>query len=197
MKSSSTPSSCRADSRSRPFSVKAWKPEYESTSGSIPFDRTIAPLGISRSEWNRAPLVPWMQCVGQAPPNSLQCFVTFGCQSRVKMTGSLRRCNRAIDRFLRALIASPWGTPTPPPGQRRFRQLDADLLAHLSPEAVVGPLPAFEESPGSEPWPSLRCRLDADEDDRPADVMDQSTRGPEGRPTDDLESGILRRGDPR
>src|SRR5439155_7894013 len=83
------------------------------------------------------------------------------------------------------------------PGQCRFRQLDADLLAHLSSEAVVGPLPAFEESPGSEPWPSLRCRLDADEDDRPAAVMDQSTRGPEGSPTADLESGILRRGDPR
>src|SRR5438067_5653610 len=120
MKSSSTPSSCRADSRSRPFSVKAWKPEYESTSGSIPFDRTMAPLGISRSEWNRAPLVPWMQCGGQAPPNSLKCFVTFGCQSRVKMTGRLRRWNRAIVRFVRGMIASPWGTPRAPPGQKSF-----------------------------------------------------------------------------
>src|SRR2546429_9136424 len=68
------------------------------------------------------------------------------------------------------------------PGQRRFRQLDADLLAHLSPEAVVGPLPAFEESPGSEPWPSLRCRLEAAEDDQPAAVMDQSTPRPEPPP---------------
>src|SRR6266581_2915382 len=62
MNNSSTSSSCRVDSRSRPRSVKAWKAEYESCSGSIPFDTMTAPFGICRSGWNRAPFVPWMQC---------------------------------------------------------------------------------------------------------------------------------------
>src|SRR2546429_462736 len=120
MNSSSTPSSCNADSRSRPCSVKAWNAEYESTSGSIPFDRTIAPFGISKSGWNRAPFVPWTQCTGHAPPNSLKCFVSRGCQSRVKITGNPRRPNRAIVRFTRGIIASPSGTPSAPPGQKSF-----------------------------------------------------------------------------
>src|SRR5207247_10519732 len=62
--------------------------------------------------------------------------------------------------------------------------------------AFVRPLPAFEESPGSEPRSSFRFWLDADEDDRPAAVMYQSTRGPEGSAAADAESRILRRGDP-
>src|SRR5207247_8707583 len=56
----------------------------------------------------------------QAPPNSLKCFVTFGCQSRVKMTGRLRRWNKAIVRFVRGMIVSPPGTPRAPPGQKSF-----------------------------------------------------------------------------
>src|SRR5881398_1690517 len=79
------------------------------------------------------------------------------------------------------------------PSQRRFHQFDADFLTHFSPEAVVGSLPAFEESPGSEPRSSFRFWLDADEDDRPAAVMDQSARGPEGRSeehTSELQSPL-------
>src|SRR5437762_757934 len=57
---------------------------------------------------------------GHAPPNYLKCFVTFGCQSRVKMTGRLRRWNKAIVRFVRGMIASPPGTPRAPPGQKSF-----------------------------------------------------------------------------
>src|SRR5213078_1124443 len=82
------------------------------------------------------------------------------------------------------------------PSQRRFRQFDADFLTHFSPEAVVGSLPAFEEAPGSEPRSSFRFWLDADEDDRPAAVMDQSARGPEGSAAADPESRILRRSEP-
>src|SRR2546428_351372 len=42
---------------------------------------------MTTSGWKRAPFVPWMQWGGHAPPNSLKCFVSRGCQSRVKRIG--------------------------------------------------------------------------------------------------------------
>src|SRR5947208_13840541 len=83
------------------------------------------------------------------------------------------------------------------PSQRRFRQFDADFLTHFSPEAVVGSLPAFEESPGSEPRSSFRFWLDADEDDRPTPVMYKSTRGLEGGAAADAARRLPRRSDAR
>src|SRR5256885_15257891 len=103
----------------------------------MPFDRTIAPFGISKSGWNRAPFVPWTQCTGHAPPNSLKCFVSRGCQSRVKITGNPRRPNRPIVRFTRGIIASPSGTPSAPPGQKSF-WMSTTSSAALCPTVPTG-----------------------------------------------------------
>src|SRR5437660_1400485 len=103
----------------------------------MPFDRTIAPFGISRSGWNRAPFVPWTQCTGHAPPNSLKCFVSRGCQSRVKITGNPRRPNRPIVRFTRGIMASPSGTPSAPPGQKSF-WMSTTSSAALCPTVPTG-----------------------------------------------------------
>src|SRR6267378_1794180 len=174
----------------------------------MPFERTIAPFGSSRSGWNRAPFVPWTQCTGHAPPNSLKCFVSRGCQSRVKIMGRPRRPNRPTVRFTRGMIASPSGTPRAPPGQKS-RSLKAcarlDLLEVFEvivPERHV-PRQGVEPSCLDHLVVRLEIRGSRPDDELgevamagPVSVrhclVDQAARGPERRPGSSAECGIIR-----
>src|SRR5207245_2680347 len=152
----------------------------------------------TRSGWNRAPFVPWMQWGGHAPPNSLKCFVSRGCQSRVKRIGRSRRSKRATVLLTRGMIASPSGTPSEPPGQKSFwpSTTKSASLRPMAPfPAVQGRLPFLKPTAGRDPCvPPARGERVANQKDSASAVVDEAARGPE-RVFVPSERGVVRRHD--